>query len=89
MNELHQAAIWAAQEFEKRTRAIVEDSKPNLNWLLPDYRVTWSEVIAHFHITDHCGFQRLFENEIKKRKLFRVLRGKLTAKEWVAKHEPQ
>ena len=86
MNELQQAAIWAAEEFEKRTRAIVEDLNADIMWQLPESRVVWSEVIVHFRVSDRYGFQRLFENEIKKRKLFRVLRGKSSAQEWVEKH---
>ena len=86
MNELRQAAILSAEEFKRRTRAIVEDPKADMMWQLPEYRVCWSEVIAHFCISDRCAFQCLFEEEIKKRKLFRVLRGKSTAQEWVEKY---
>ena len=84
--EMQEAAAWAAEEFEKRTKALAAGEQ-NINWALPESRVCWSEVATHMNgETNRNDFQQLFETEIKKRKLFRVLRGKITAEDWMRKH---
>ena len=83
-----EAAQWAAAEYERRTRLIAaNESGINIYWLPPEGRVSWHEIAPKFDLHDYIdarqAFQKPFEKEIKKRKLFRVLRGKLSAVDWV------
>ena len=69
--QVQAAAEWAAAEFIKRTKA-VEDGNGRVDELLPETRVSWSEVYSRFF--DGCNamaarlaFQEVFDNEMKRR----------------------
>lgn len=50
MSELQQwaanAAAWREREFAARTAAVKAGSS-NIDWIDPDYRVSWSEILHH------------------------------------------
>lgn len=84
--QIQQAAEWAADQYEARTRALAAGAF-NIDWLPPESRVSWHEVAARFGLLGQCvdarlAFQEPFEAELRKRGLAGVLRGRLTAEQW-------
>ena len=49
--DLAKAIAWADAEFARRTKAI-EDGVVKLDWLVPEYRVTVTEILSY---ADHAG----------------------------------
>ena len=48
-DKFDEAARWAEDEFQRRTRLLEENSpEARVDWVHPDYRVCWSEVAAKF-----------------------------------------
>lgn len=87
MNKIEAAVEWAVNEYETRTRMIAE-GKGKLYWISPNQRVDWHEICSHFDMkvmgpTDRTEFQPLFEKAMKKRKLWKVLKGQMKSDEWV------
>jgi hypothetical protein len=97
---LQAAAIWAAEEFERRTRLIAaDDPSVSPDWIIPGYRVAWSEFCSKLGdlgwpkqasgiadvVDARYGAQPLFDRELQRRGLLRVMRGKETADQYVAR----
>ena len=84
-----EAADWAAGLYMDRTRAVAAGTV-NPYYVHPAYRVDRTEIVMQFpQLQGPDGwevFQPYFDEAIKKRKLLKVLHGKMTAEEWVAKH---
>lgn len=89
---VREASIWAAEEYERRTLLIAQDSVNRkqtvpLLWISPNSRVDWHEICKKFDMkvigpVHRVLFQPLFEKEIKKRKLQKVLKGTEKSDEW-------
>ncbi len=71
------AARWAEDEFDRRTRLLEEGSpEARVDWISPEYRVCWSEVVARFFSgaaeKDWPGLRADFDvarkQELKRRK---------------------
>lgn len=79
-----EAAEWAADLFEVRTRHIAADAG-RIDEALPDTRVAWSEIRRGFELTasDRAPFQPFFETAISNRGLLGVLRRSESAVCWV------
>lgn len=83
---IQKAAQWAAEEFERRTLEIARGTY-KVQYMCPSTRVSWHEITAKFGLnamgpTDRVTFQPLFDKEIKRRKLTRVLRGTEKSDQW-------
>ena len=85
-----EAAVWAANLYEERTRELGTTGSINMYSVHPEYRVSWHEVVGRF--PDMKGpiqrvlFQPFFDREIRKRELWKVLKGKQYSDEWVQEH---
>jgi hypothetical protein len=84
-----EAAEWAADLFEKRTREVAAGTA-SIYYVHPAYRVSWMDTYGKFPElkgpTGRIAFQEPFNKAIKKRKLWQVLQGKMKSDVWVAKH---
>ena len=75
------AAAWAAHEF-KRYTAMADAGRLGVNRILPEARVTWSDVGSQFPgLANHgldpatrCAFQSAFEAEMTRLGLLGILR---------------
>ena len=55
--EMQALTIWYRQEFQRRTRAL-KNGNANIDWLVPEYRVSRIEVAAYAEkIGIHVGVQ--------------------------------
>lgn len=69
---IQNAAAWAAEAFIERTQK-VEDGTARVDEILPETRVSWSEVVSRFFegrddiISVRIEFQKAFDKEIKRR----------------------
>ena len=70
------AVRWSIDEFDRRTRLLEEDShEARVDWINPDYRVSWTEVCARFFdgqpVRDLAGlridYDKAFKQELKRR----------------------
>jgi hypothetical protein len=90
MNSVKEAAVWAAELYEQRT-ILIAQGEGHISYAHSAYRVPWNEVLARF--PDLKGpeprreFQPLFDKEIKKRSLWKVLQGKQKADEWFSQKQ--
>ena len=78
------AAAWAAEMYEKRTRAIAAGAGSALD-CDPSARVLWSEIIKPFGLTigDRDDFNTAFRREMRRRGLLGVLAGRVSAGDWL------
>jgi hypothetical protein len=86
---LRSAAFEAAKLYEERTYKVAANTA-DINEVHPGSRVPWSEVRSRWLpdgnvVEDRVRWQPLFEASMKRRALLGVLRGKVSASEWVAK----
>ena len=98
---IEDAAVWAAEEYERRTRLIATGSKfidiegcerpVNLHYYMhPLTRVNWHEVCKKFglevvHPEHHAKYLPLFRQEMKKRNLHLITKGNMKSDQWVKK----
>ena len=46
-DQLDKLAVWYRSEFKRRTEAIKTSNTGTIDWLVPDYRVSRTEVVAY------------------------------------------
>ncbi len=83
--KIAEAAKWAAQLYANRTTVLAEGRDRRVLYAHPAYRVAWSEVqgVHQLSLDQREQWQARFEVELRKLDLLSVLRGKITAVQWL------
>lgn len=89
--KLQEAVTWAVELYRQRTVEVATNPKVSMYYVDCTSRVSWHEVAAKFDFIKECvnyrlDFQPVFEEAMKQAKLFKVLKGKESAKEWYEKN---
>jgi hypothetical protein len=86
-SKIELAAIWAAEEYERRTLNIATGKETGIYFMCPSTRVSWHEICGKFEMKvcgpiDRVDFQPLFRREMRRRKLLKVLSGQEKSDQW-------
>lgn len=83
---LQEAVNWAVDLYEQRTVQVAR-GLADIIIAHPAYRVTWDEIVRQFPILRDEHKQREFwvawDGELRRRGLWGVVKGRLTARDWL------